>query len=117
MPGEHMKDFGKRVVYFDILNILSCLFVIALHVNKDSWHYEKTSYWFAALAVEVLCYCAVPVFFMLSGASLLNYRTKYSTKTFFVKRLKKTVVPYCVWSLLFFFLKLRNTRVFGGRLW
>lgn len=113
MADEKMKNSTHRVVYFDVLNVLSCIFVVALHVNKNSWNYEKTAYWFSALAVEVLCYCAVPVFFMLSGASLLNYRSKYTTQTFFAKRLKKAVIPYIVWSLFFLLLKFRNTG-FGG---
>lgn len=74
---------GKRVVYFDVLNILACFCVICLHCNGIVHTYTQTSAWAQSLAVEVICYWAVPIFFMLTGATLMNYRSKYDTKTFF----------------------------------
>lgn len=41
--------------------------------------------WNTSLIVECLFYFAVPVFVMLSGANLMNYRKKYDTKTFLLK--------------------------------
>ena len=35
------------------------------------------------MVVETLAYWAVPVFFMITGVTLLGYREKYSTATFF----------------------------------
>lgn len=37
---------------------------------------------------------------MLSGATLMVYRTRYSTATFFRKRLIKVVIPWIFWSLV-----------------
>lgn len=76
----------RRVVYFDVLNIVACIAVLALHHNGIvHWFKVDTNAWKQALIFEVLFYWAVPIFFMLSGATLFNYRDKYSTCLFFKK--------------------------------
>ncbi len=91
----------SRVVYFDILNILACFAVIALHHNGIVHNYDvNTPAWKQALAFEVLFYWAVPVFFMLSGATLLDYRSKYTTQQFFTKRVLRAVIPFLIWSFI-----------------
>ncbi len=93
---------NKRILYFDILNIIACLSVVYLHCNGIVHSFTNTNAWKGALVIEVLCYFAVSVFLMLSGANLLNYKSKYDTKTFFKKRLMKVLVPYFVWSLIYY---------------
>lgn len=90
----------KRVLYFDILNIAAALSVIFLHCNGLAHTYSDTLAWKQAFFIETVCYWAVPVFLMLSGANLMNYREKYSTKEFFKKRFFKTVIPFVVWSVI-----------------
>jgi surface polysaccharide O-acyltransferase-like enzyme len=36
---------------------------------------------------------------MISGSNLIDYRKKYDTKTFFIKRFKKVVIPFIFFSL------------------
>ena len=72
---------SKRVLYFDILNILAIISVIALHHSGIVHANPNIRAWNTSLIVECLCYFAVPVFIMLSGANLLTYRDKYDTKT------------------------------------
>src|SRR5699024_2326694 len=43
---------------------------------------------------------AVPVYFMISGATLLDYRDKYLTRVFFKKRFLKTGIPFAAWTLI-----------------
>ena len=60
-------------------------------------------YWFIQCfpnIIECLFYFAVPIFFMISGATLIDYRERYSTKEYFIKRIKKTVIPFIVWSIV-----------------
>ena len=83
---------NKRILYFDILNIIACLSVVYLHCNGIVHEFTNTNAWKGALIIEVLCYFAVPIFLMLSGANLLNYKSKYDTNTFFKKRLMKVLV-------------------------
>lgn len=84
----------NRVLYYDILNILAIIAVIALHMNGIVHDNPNIRAWNTSLIVECLCYWAVSVFMMLSGATLMNYRKKYNTKTFFYKRIKKVLIPF-----------------------
>ena len=91
----------KRVAYFDLLNIFAALSVVFLHANGAVHTFSNTLAQKQALGIEVICYWAVPVFFMLSGANLMNYRQRYSTALFFKKRLIKIIIPFIVWTLFY----------------
>ncbi|MDO5539783.1 MAG: acyltransferase [Eubacteriales bacterium] len=92
------KRLPGRILYYDILNICACFCVVALHCNGIVHSYSEGSAWKQALVVEVACYWAVPVFLMLSGATLIEYRCKYDTKTYIRKRIDRAVFPWLVWS-------------------
>jgi len=49
--------------------------------------------------LETFFYFALPVFFMITGATLMEYRKRYDTKVFLKKRFEKTFIPYIAWSL------------------
>lgn len=49
---------------------------------------------------ETVFYFVVPIFFMISGATLMDYRDRYNTKDFFIKRGLCTFIPFIVWSLI-----------------
>lgn len=90
----------NRIDFIDYLNIFCCVAVIALHCNGCFWKFSYQPYWKTSVIIECLFYFAVPCFFMITGATLLDYRYKYDTKTYFVKRLKKVVIPFLFWSLV-----------------
>ena len=98
----------KRILYFDVLNILACIAVIALHHNGIVHTYSDSCAWKTALIVEVAAYWAVPVFLMLTGATLMPYREKYDTKTFFVKRFNRAFIPFFAWSIIILVWKLQT---------
>ena len=81
------------------MSLFAALGVLFLHANECFWIYSEDHYWFTANLIESVFYYAVPVFFMITGATLLDYPERYSTKEFFLKRIRKTVIPYIVWSL------------------
>ena len=58
------------------------------------------------MVVETFCYWAVPVFFMITGATLMEYRDRYDTGTYFRRRVLKTVFPFIIWSFLSLFYKI-----------
>jgi surface polysaccharide O-acyltransferase-like enzyme len=93
---------NKRKVYLDILNILACIAVIAIHCNGIVYQYDSNNSmpWKTSLIVETVCFWAVPVFLMITGANLMNYREKYDTKTFFKKRMSKVVIPFAFWIVV-----------------
>ncbi|OOF82569.1 polyhydroxyalkanoate depolymerase [Rodentibacter ratti] len=91
-----------------------------LHHNGIVHNYDiHTLAWKQALAFEVLFYWAVPVFFMLTGATLIRYREKYSTVEFFKKRVTKTFFPFIFFSLLLsiYFYLLGEFNIDGVRDW
>ena len=87
--------------YLTVLSVISSLAVVFLHVNSRIWGYDKTMEWVGANVIECLFYFAVPVFFMISGATLINYRERYSTAVFAKKRVLKTLIPYIAWTVFY----------------
>lgn len=90
----------QRKVYLDMLNIFACICVIYMHCNGIVHTYSNTIEWKQSMVVETIAYWAVPVFFMISGATLLNYRERYDTKTYLKKRFIRIGVPFIVWSMI-----------------
>ena len=107
--GKELNN--KRIIYYDILNIIACIAVIFLHCNGTIHSFANTRLWKESLVIEVLCYFAVPIFIMISGATLLRYRERYSTKEFFIKRIEKVVLPWVMWSLIIFVLRNKSLNI------
>lgn len=89
----------NRVNYISFINVIATVSVVIMHANSSFWNYSKDSYWGVTNVIESVCFCAVPLFFMLSGATLIDYQKRYSTKEFFKKRFLKTVIPFLFWSI------------------
>lgn len=90
----------KHKSYIQILNVFSCFAVIVLHVNHCFWDFGYENYWVLANFIESLMYFAVPIFFMITGVTLMDYRKRYSTREYFQKRIHKVVIPYIIWSII-----------------
>lgn len=63
----------KKKEYLTILSVISAIAVVMLHTNGCFWRFSYERYWFTANIIESVMYFAVPVFFMISGATLLDY--------------------------------------------
>ena len=91
----------KKIEYISLASVISALAVVFLHVNNTFWTVSPTERtWISANIIESVFYFAVPVFFMISGATLIDYSKRYSTKTYFKKRAKRTLLPYFLWSFI-----------------
>lgn len=88
-----MRKINQKEHYFyiDILRILACLCVIYMQCNRIADPYTDTSVYRQRMFVETIAYWAVPVFFMISGATLFDYRERYQTGAYFKKRFLKQV--------------------------
>ena len=72
---------NKRILYLDIINVVSCFSVVALHCDSYIHQYNHAdNIWWLRVLINVLFYNAVPLFFMLSGATLVGYHKKYDKK-------------------------------------
>lgn len=98
------KVSKQNLHYINVLNVLACLCVVGLHCNGAVHAPTNQSYWYQSLIVETMAYWAVPVFFMISGATLMTYRQRYDTKTFLIRRFTKIGIPLLIW-IVFFFIK------------
>ena len=90
---------NSKTVYISFISVLSAVAVVLMHADVSFWMGLDKPFWPVANIIENVSYFAVPVFFMISGATLIDYRERYSTKDFFVKRFKKTVIPFLAWSV------------------
>lgn len=95
--GEE-KNIKKK--YITVLHVVCAFAVIILHANNSFWRFEHNTNWIIANVIESIFYFAVPVFMMVSSATLLDYRERYDTKEFAKKRIKKTVIPYIAWTVI-----------------
>ena len=87
--------------YVTFINVVATFAVLLLHTNACFWQFSATDrYWTTANIIESVFYFGVPLFFMLTGITLIDYKNRYSTRTFIFKRLTKTIIPYLSWSLL-----------------
>ena len=90
----------KRDMHLEFIRVLSCAFVIILHVSN---FYRRnliidvinTSY-IVSLVINVITRISVPLFFMISGALLMNRKI-----TFSLKRIKIALIPLLGWSVVY----------------
>lgn len=92
---------NKSLDYIDFASVVSAISVVLLHTNGCFWQFSDTErYWKTANVIECFFYFAVPVFFMISGATLLDFYKRYGLREYLFKRIRKSVIPYVAWSIL-----------------
>lgn len=97
VASEARADFE----YVNVASVVSAIAVVFLHTNAVFWHFDRDAfYWASANVIESVCYFAVPIFFMISGATLLDFNKRYGLRTYFFRRLSRAGVPFLFWSFL-----------------
>ncbi len=86
--------------YINVLNVLACIAVVFIHTSEAFWIFSYEPYWLFANIIHCASLFCVPIFFMISGCNLIDYREKYSTIEFFKKRFIKTFIPFAGWSFI-----------------
>lgn len=99
------KESNIKKEYLSVLNIIAAYCVVLLHCTMMVFDYQENRVWGTSLLLQTMAHWAVPVFLMITGANLLNYRERYSTKTYFKKRIRRVVVPFIIWSIIYAFWK------------
>lgn len=93
-----MKE--DRIRWISMAQVSASFAVVMLHCNGVFWQFPTGRLWYTSNFIECFFYWAVPAFFMISGATLLDYQDRYSTSTFLKKRLLRTAVPFVAWSCI-----------------
>ena len=92
----------KRNVGYDFIRIFAIFLVVIIHANVAylAENQGKTG-WYFVMLVTSICLVAVPLFFMVSGALLLDTQEVIPLKKLFFKRIGKQAIPFIVWSLVY----------------
>lgn len=101
---------SKRIIYLDMLKILSCIFVVLIHVTAPGFHDIKlrSLSWNVNLFFNMLGRFAVPVFIMVSGALFLDNEKEIDIKKLWKKNILRLVIIYIVWTLIYSIYALYN---------
>lgn len=93
----------EREIGFDFLRVIGAFFVVIIHVDAISVNaFTMFSVdWFVTAIWNVLARFAVPVFFMVSGAFLLEASHRTDVKTIFAKRIFKLAVAFIFWMVVY----------------
>ncbi|NLG17642.1 MAG: acyltransferase family protein [Fibrobacter sp.] len=94
-----------RLLWPDILKILSIYGVVLIHSAAPMLtRYDSVgmqNWWVANIYDSLVRWC-IPVFFMASGAFLIAKAGKESPGQFFMRRSRKIIVPFLIWSAVYF---------------
>lgn len=114
LSSKPLTSQKSRILYFDAMNVLACIAVVAAHHNNQLHSYSESFGWKFSLAAECLLYWAVPVFLMVSGATLMGFHKRCSLKQYFLRRFTRTVIPWLLWSTFILLWKLRIGQIQSG---
>lgn len=89
----------KRLVYIDVMRVFAMLLVILAH-SCAAVLVSHSKNWQVANSFVIVTEVAVPLFFMISGAMLLNSPKTASLKYLFKHRMTRILVPFIVWSII-----------------
>jgi len=94
---------NKRILYLDMLKIISCVAVVMIHVTADGFNKMNihSLSWSVTTILNILVRFAVPVFVMVSGALFLNPDKKLDVKKLWKKNILNLVIVYIVWTLIY----------------
>ena len=85
----------SRIVWIDLIKVIATFSVIILHSSSgvvNQFLSIDRAIWNIANIYDSMTRMSVPLFFMLSGALLLNQRDE-PLRLFFLKRFSKVVIP------------------------
>lgn len=86
--------------YISILTCVSAVAVVSMHVNNAYWTFREGHAWFLNVFIEKSFNWAVPIFFMISGATLIGYSQRYSHRLYMKKRVQRALIPFISWSII-----------------
>ncbi|MBE6031799.1 MAG: acyltransferase [Clostridiales bacterium] len=91
----------KHFYYIDYMRIFAMACVVFMHAAASSLRmYLLSDNWMALSAVTSLAFCAVPLFFMISGQLMLTSEKTGQIGYVLKKRIPKLVVPLVVYSVI-----------------
>ena len=90
----------------DLLRIISCIFVVIIHVSGIWIEHANIQNYSFFVSVNTLAKFAVPVFFMLSGHFNIENAKNENLHYFYNKTIRKILIPTFIFTLFYIFVKI-----------
>src|ERR1035437_9251813 len=97
-----MDSKTTNIQYLDTLRALAILGVIIIHISSplvNMTYGKNMPFWWIGNVVDSAVRFAVPLFLMLSGATLLG--KEYKLSEFYKKRFLRVLVPFLFWIMVY----------------
>ena len=93
----------KHIDYIDVMRVVASLFVVFMHASATGLRTNVASHsdWFILTGISSIAFCAVPLFFMITGYVLTSSERTSDVKVLFKERLPRLIVPLIFWSILY----------------
>lgn len=96
-----MQTKKERIFYLDFIRVLAIFLVLFIHISAiDTTLHIGSTQWQVTKLLNYFAHVSVPMFFMISGALLLNSPKTESLTYTWKKRIPHVVIPFVLWSLL-----------------
>ena len=105
MNSENLSLAPRRDIPADVLKCICCICVVVIHSSsRPITELNVHSFdWYCALFYGSLCRFAVPIFFMVTGALLLDPAKKMTLKKIYVNYFLRMLGCLLFWSLMYEF--------------
>ena len=93
----------NRIIWVDLIKTVAIISVLILHASSNvvnQFQVIPLDIWNIANIYDSMTRMSVPLFFMLSGALLLNHKDE-TLRDFFLKRFVKVVIPLIGFSIIY----------------
>ena len=94
----------RRNINIDILRIICAIAVVLIHANViyvENIGNHVSFVWSISNIIFICSRFATPIFFMISGYLTLNNDKNLNIKEFYTKKLKKVVLPFLIWTVIY----------------
>lgn len=91
----------KRIIYIDAIRVVAMMLVVLAHSCASRLAIRDGSLnWDISNTLVTITEIAVPLFFMISGATILNSQKTTDVAYLFRHRLVRVLVPFIIWSVI-----------------
>ncbi len=106
----------ERNVGYDVIRIIAIFSVVVIHglVPYLSYTDKSSAGFVSAMLISSLCLIGAPLFFVLSGALLLDTQEPITLRYLFKKRMPKQFIPFVIWSVVYIIVKMAMGKVEPG---